>query len=196
MLKIANKSNANCPVYNCGSDNSVSLNRLSQLLSIKYDLKFISKEIKRTYLDQYVPNINKFRTCFIIPKEYFLASQLDGVPDKAITIAGRAVQCGSCGNKWKQFPIKNETNKVISNKKINQTVSGNTGAVYISPLNSLRFVLNKLKKDKIIKSDSLKQYYVSNLTPLKITPIIQQHFAMKSVFITKIINLLILNNLN
>ena len=41
------------------------------------------------------------------------------VPDKAITIAGRAVQCGSCGNKWKQFPIKNETNKVISNKKIN-----------------------------------------------------------------------------
>ena len=41
------------------------------------------------------------------------------VPDKAITIAGRAVQCGSCGNKWKQFPIKNETNKVISNKIIN-----------------------------------------------------------------------------
>lgn len=56
--------------------------------------------------------------------------------------------------------------------------------------------LNKLKKDKIIKSDSLKQYYVSNLTPLKITPIIQKHFEMKSVFITKIINLLILNNLN
>jgi dTDP-glucose 4,6-dehydratase len=64
LLKIANKSNTNCPVYNCGSDNSVSLNRLSQLLSIKYDLKFISKEIKRTYLDQYVPNINKFRKDF------------------------------------------------------------------------------------------------------------------------------------
>ena len=26
------------------------------------------------------------------------------VPDKAITAAGRTVQCGSCGNKWKQFP--------------------------------------------------------------------------------------------
>jgi nucleoside-diphosphate-sugar epimerase len=64
LLKIANKSNINCPVYNCGSDNSVSLNRLSLLLSIKYDLKFISKEIKRTYLDQYVPNINKFRKDF------------------------------------------------------------------------------------------------------------------------------------
>ena len=33
-----------------------------------------------------ISNINKFRTCFIIPKEYFLASQLDGVPDKAITL--------------------------------------------------------------------------------------------------------------
>ena len=41
------------------------------------------------------------------------------VPDQAIIATGRTVQCGSCGNKWKQFPIKNETNKVISNKKIN-----------------------------------------------------------------------------
>ena len=30
------------------------------------------------------------------------------VSDQAITAAGRMVQCGSCGNKWKQFPIKNE----------------------------------------------------------------------------------------
>ena len=37
----------------------------------------------------------------------------------------------------------------ISNKKINLNVDGNTNSVYINPLNSLRFVLNKLKKDKI-----------------------------------------------
>ena len=28
------------------------------------------------------------------------------VPDNAITASGRLVQCSSCGNKWKQFPIK------------------------------------------------------------------------------------------
>ena len=28
------------------------------------------------------------------------------VPDNAIREAGRLVQCSSCGNKWKQFPIK------------------------------------------------------------------------------------------
>ena len=36
----------------------------------------------------------------------------------------------------------------ISNKKIDQSVNGNTNTVYINPLNSLRFVLNKVKKDK------------------------------------------------
>ena len=50
--------------------------------------------------------------------------------------------------KYKRINIGNlKTN--ISNKKINQHVSGNTNTVYINPLNSLRFVLNKVKKDKI-----------------------------------------------
>ena len=42
------------------------------------------------------------------------------VPDSAITASGRTVQCGSCGNKWKQFPI-NEINKsepIKNTKKI------------------------------------------------------------------------------
>ena len=42
------------------------------------------------------------------------------VPDNAITTSGRLVQCGSCGNKWKQFPV-NEVEKnrpVFSNQKI------------------------------------------------------------------------------
>ena len=41
------------------------------------------------------------------------------VPDAAITAAGRIVQCGSCGNKWKQFPTTKETNKITSESKIN-----------------------------------------------------------------------------
>ena len=31
------------------------------------------------------------------------------VPDNAISSSGRLVQCSSCGNKWKQFPIKSES---------------------------------------------------------------------------------------
>ena len=45
------------------------------------------------------------------------------VPDNAITASGRLVQCSSCGNKWKQFPITNNIRKlnpkkIIENKKI------------------------------------------------------------------------------
>ena len=45
------------------------------------------------------------------------------VPDQAITSDGRVVQCGSCGNKWKQYPKKDgEITKIEikKNKKISK----------------------------------------------------------------------------
>ena len=41
------------------------------------------------------------------------------VPDQAITSSGRMVQCGACGNKWKQFPVKG----VINQNKIERQIS-------------------------------------------------------------------------
>ena len=43
------------------------------------------------------------------------------VPDKAITSDGRVVQCGSCGNKWRQYPKNKEkipSIKIKKNKRI------------------------------------------------------------------------------
>jgi len=57
----------------------------------------------------------------------------------------------------------------ISNKKIKQTVFGNTNTVYINPLNSLRFVLNKLKKDKINLN---KDFYVFTGSTVGVVPIL------------------------
>ena len=70
--------------------------------------------------------------------------------------------------KYKKINIGN-LKTIISNKKIKQTVSGNTGAVYISPLNSLRFVLNKLKKDKV---DLNKDFYVFTGSTVGVVPIL------------------------
>ena len=70
--------------------------------------------------------------------------------------------------KYKKINIGN-LKTIISNKKINQTVSGNTGAVYINPLNSLRFVLNKLKKDKIKLN---KDFYVFTGSTVGVVPIL------------------------
>ena len=46
-----------------------------------------------------------------------------------------------------KFVNPNEFSKNITNKKIKQSVDGNTSTVYINPLNALRFVLNELKKE-------------------------------------------------
>ena len=43
------------------------------------------------------------------------------VPDRAITASGRMVQCGSCGNKWKQFPLV-EVEKTQSNARPKKVV--------------------------------------------------------------------------
>ena len=50
--------------------------------------------------------------------------------------------------KFKKIKIGNLKTNIV-NKKISYRVDGNTKSVYINPLNSLKFVLKKLKKDKI-----------------------------------------------
>ena len=44
------------------------------------------------------------------------------VPDSAITASGRMVQCGSCGNKWRQFPV-GEVKKSQSIPSIKKVIS-------------------------------------------------------------------------
>lgn len=100
------------------------------------------------------------------------------VPDQAITSDGRIVQCGSCGNKWKQLPIneinKNEQNSnvkkmrsktkkvktIIQNtKKIKKTTTKNTREIhlyspeYLAKKHGIK--LNNTNFDKIsYKSDT------------------------------------------
>jgi len=79
--------------------------------------------------------------------------------------------------KYKKINIGNlKTN--ISNKKIKQSVNGNTNTVYIDPLNSLRFVLNELKKDKVNLS---KDFYVFTGSTVGVVPILG-----KGVYVGKI----------
>ena len=61
----------------------------------------------------------------------------------------------------------------ISNKKINHSVSGNTGTVYIDPINALKFVLKKIKKDKIKLN---KNFYVFTGSTVGVVPILGKGF--------------------
>jgi len=79
--------------------------------------------------------------------------------------------------KYKKMNIGNlKTN--IANKKIKQSVNGNTNTVFINPLNSLKFVLNKLKKDKINLN---KDFYVFTGSTVGVVPI-----QGKGIYIGKI----------
>tara|TARA_B110000003_G_scaffold224563_1_gene225141 strand:- start:478 stop:1254 length:777 start_codon:yes stop_codon:yes gene_type:complete len=74
--------------------------------------------------------------------------------------------------KYKSLKINNlKTN--ISNKTSSQSVDGNTNSVYIDPLNSLKFVLNKLKKDKIKLN---KNFCVFTGSTVGIVPILSKGF--------------------
>ncbi len=80
----------------------------------------------------------------------------------------------------KKFKNNNVANlkTTISNLKINQSVNGNTNTVYINPMNSLRFVLTKLQKDKIKHN---KNFFVFTGSSVGVVPILA-----KGVYIGKI----------
>ena len=61
LLKILNYSNKNCPIFNVGSDNAISIHKLANLLATKYNLNidFDNKKISEKIFDKYVPNIQK-----------------------------------------------------------------------------------------------------------------------------------------
>jgi len=82
--------------------------------------------------------------------------------------------------KYKKINIGNlKTN--IANKKIRHSVDGNTNTVYINPLNSLRFVLNELKKDKVTVN---KDFYIFTGSTVGVVPILG-----KGLYIGKVSNL-------
>ena len=72
--------------------------------------------------------------------------------------------------KYKKINIENlKTN--IKNLKVGQSIDGNTSAVFINPLNSLRFVLNKILKDKV---DLKKDFYVFTGSTVGVVPILDK----------------------
>ena len=70
------------------------------------------------------------------------------VPDSAITASGRMVQCGSCGNKWKQYPVEKikKTQSISSLKKI------------VPKTRSPRQKIKKLKKTTTNKPREISLY--------------------------------------
>ena len=82
--------------------------------------------------------------------------------------------------KFKKININN-LKANISNKRINQSVNGNTNAVYVNPLNSLCFLLKNIKKDK---TNLDKDFWVFTGSTVGVVPILK-----KGLYTGKIENL-------
>ena len=79
--------------------------------------------------------------------------------------------------KFKKINIGNLRCSIINNKT-GDIVKGNTNTVYINPLNSLRFVLNKMKKDKVkLKSN----FFVFTGSTVGVVPL-----KKKGIYLAKI----------
>ncbi len=79
--------------------------------------------------------------------------------------------------KFKKINIGNlKTN--ISHALGKQSVSGNTNSVYVNPINACKFVLNKIKRDKL-KLD--QDFYVFTGSTVGVVPI-----SKKGTYIGKI----------
>ena len=73
------------------------------------------------------------------------------VPDSAITSSGRTVQCGSCGNKWKQFPV----NKIKKTEPISKIKKINSEPKQVQPK---RQKVKKVKKTSVRKPREINLY--------------------------------------
>ena len=72
--------------------------------------------------------------------------------------------------KFRNIKINNLSTNIF-NKNINQSVNGNTNTVYINPLNSLKFVLKKIRKDKIKLNNN---FFVFTGSTVGVVPILKK----------------------
>ena len=151
---------------------------------------------KKVKINRYSVGI-EVEVCFLLRKAFFLSKgqitknnvtkfishmapciEVVGYRQKKFGVTSFGDLCSDFGGNIKFFiGQKKKFNKInignlktnISNKKIKQSINGNTNTVYIDPLNSLKFVLNKLKKDRIKLN---KNFYVFTGSTVGIVPIL------------------------
>tara|TARA_B110001452_G_scaffold260014_1_gene257067 strand:- start:1809 stop:2585 length:777 start_codon:yes stop_codon:yes gene_type:complete len=173
------------------------LNEKEPFYASIYKRNFL-KNGKKVKINKYTLGI-ELEVCYLIKKKFFISKrsitmknisryishmapciEVVGYRQRKKGISSFGDLCSDFGANVKfLIGAKKKYNKInignletrISNKKIKQIVNGNTNTVYINPLNSLRFVLNKLKKDKI---NINKDFYVFTGSTVGVVPILSK----------------------
>jgi len=160
---------------------------------------------KKIKINKYVLGI-ELEVCYLIKKKFFLFTkkitkkninkfithiapciEIVGYRQKKKGIKYLGDLCSDFGanikfvigkkNQFKNININNLKTTLVC-KSGKQEITGNTNNVYINPLNSLRFVLNKIKKDQIFLN---KNFYVFTGSTIGVVPLVE-----KGLYIGKI----------
>ena len=162
------------------NNKSVKINKFTMGIELEVGYK-----IKKSFFDTKKPvtrkSINKHIT------HMFPCIEVVGYRQRKKGITSLGDLCSDFGanvkfvigpiKKFKSIKINNlKTN--ISNNKANQSINGNTNTVYIDPINSLRFVLNKLKNDNIKLKNN---FYVFTGSTVGVVPILKKGLYMGKI---------------
>jgi nucleoside-diphosphate-sugar epimerase len=61
LIKIAENSKVNCPIYNVGSEDAVNIHKFGSILAMKYNLNCPVRKIDKKNYDVYVPSTSKIK---------------------------------------------------------------------------------------------------------------------------------------
>ena len=70
LFKILKNSNKKCPIYNVGSDDKISIQKIVKTLAKRYNLDFNLPKLTRQFHDTYIPNINKAKNILHLKIKY------------------------------------------------------------------------------------------------------------------------------
>ena len=59
LYKILDNSNTQCPIYNVGSNDKISVHQVANVLADKFNLKIATAKLSLKKIDNYIPNISK-----------------------------------------------------------------------------------------------------------------------------------------
>jgi len=84
LMTLATYATAECPIYNVGSDETVSIGDLANLVAARFGVAADVPEIVDPVVDRYVPSIAKARRELGLTLEYDLTSAIDAVAERLI----------------------------------------------------------------------------------------------------------------
>jgi dTDP-glucose 4,6-dehydratase len=76
LLKILDNSNNQCPIYNVGSDNKISIQQIAKILAKRYNLNVDIPKFTNKINDYYIPNIYKAKKNLKLKNNYTSAEAI------------------------------------------------------------------------------------------------------------------------